>query len=466
MKTTPPASRPASPFSIRNVRLFILFRISFNARFYYPVFTILFLDFGLTVSQFVILNAVWAATIVAAEVPSGALADVIGRRRLVVSAGAIMVVEILLLCFAPRGNPDLLFAVFLINRILSGIAEAAASGADEALAYDALKLAGRENDWGRVLEVQMRTRAMAYILAVIIGAAVYDPVLMQSVADFIGIDAVVTRDTTLRLPLFLTLIMAVGTLATSLGMRETVRPCDRPESAPESCATSIVEALRLTLRAGSWILKTPFAMVVIATGLLFDGMIRMVGTLNSQYYRLIDLPEAAFGLIGAGVSMLGIFIPRLALKMTRDHTPFYNFTVMAALAMVGMAGMSYFLPVIGLVPAVIMSSAMYLTTFFTSHYLNQMADSSQRATVLSFKGLSFNLSYGLIGILYSMLLAGLRRQSDGISPDIGSQLFDNLIFIRSFVWFPRSFFLALILLIAFSWWQLKKRRVPAAIEKP
>ncbi|MCK4786025.1 MAG: MFS transporter, partial [Desulfobacteraceae bacterium] len=62
-----------SPFSIPNIRLFIAFKVLFNSRFYYPVFTILFLDFGLTVAQFAILNAVWAATIVVAEVPSGAL---------------------------------------------------------------------------------------------------------------------------------------------------------------------------------------------------------------------------------------------------------------------------------------------------------------------------------------------------------------------------------------------------------
>ncbi len=447
---------PVSPFSIRNVRLFILFRICFNSRFYYPVFAILFLDFGLTISQFVLLNAVWAATIVMAEVPSGALADVIGRKRLVVSAGAIMVVEVILLCFAPRGNTDLLFAVLLVNRILSGIAEAAASGADEALAYDALKLEGDEKDWGRVLEVQMRTRAIGYILATIIGAAVYDPALVQSLADLLGIKVTFTQALTLRFPLFLTLIMAIMTLVVTLGMRETAGPQVLPECTVKSCTTSIGEALHLTLQAGGWILKTPFALVVIAVGLLFDGMIRMVITLSSEYYRLIDLPEASFGLIGAAVSGLGIFIPRLALKMTRGHTPTFNFTVMAGLALTGLAGMTFFWPVIGLIPAMILSSAMYLTTFFTSHYLNQMADSSQRATVLSFKGLSFNLSYGLLGILYSLLLALLRRHPAGTVPAAGGELFENLIFIRSFAWFPRAFLLGLAVLVVFSWWQFKK----------
>jgi MFS family permease len=98
-----------SPFQIPNVRLFIIFRVLFNARFYYPVFSILFLDFGLTLSQFAILNAVWAATIVLCEVPSGALADSFGRRNLLVFAGSLMVVEIALWAFVPRGNLELLF---------------------------------------------------------------------------------------------------------------------------------------------------------------------------------------------------------------------------------------------------------------------------------------------------------------------------------------------------------------------
>jgi MFS family permease len=111
----------ASPFAIPNIRRFLAFRLLFGVRFYYPVFAILFLDFGLTVGQFAVLNAVWAATIVCCEVPSGALADVVGRRTLVVTAGALMVVEIALLCFVPLGHPDWVFLAFLLKRIFSGL---------------------------------------------------------------------------------------------------------------------------------------------------------------------------------------------------------------------------------------------------------------------------------------------------------------------------------------------------------
>jgi MFS family permease len=102
-----------------NVRRFILFRVLFNARFYYPVFAIIFLDFGLTLDQFAMLNVIWAATIILAEVPSGALSDLLGRKKLLVLTASLMVLEMAVWAFTPRGNPTLLFWLLALNRILS-----------------------------------------------------------------------------------------------------------------------------------------------------------------------------------------------------------------------------------------------------------------------------------------------------------------------------------------------------------
>ena len=134
-------------FSCKNVRLFLWFRILFNCRFYYPVLTVFFIDMGLSMSQYIMLNVIWAATIVLLEVPSGALADIIGRKRLVVGSATIMAIEMALLVFAPINGSWLLFAICAINRVLAGVAEAAASGADEALAYDSLSGKDKDQQW-------------------------------------------------------------------------------------------------------------------------------------------------------------------------------------------------------------------------------------------------------------------------------------------------------------------------------
>jgi hypothetical protein len=98
---------------------------------------------------------------------------------------------------------------------------------------------------------------------------------------------------------------------------------------------------------------------------------------------------------------------------------------------------------------------MYLLNFFLSHYLNRITESGQRATVLSFKGLSLNLAYGLIGLLYSLLLALLRRRIEVSPNDLGAQGVENAVFIQSIAWFPWYFLLAFAALVVFARFRLR-----------
>ena len=407
----PPTAPPVTIFAIPNIRRFLAFRLLFGVRFYYPVFAVLFLDFGLSIGQFTILNAIWAGAIVLCEVPSGALADALGRRALLVAAGALMVVEIALLCFVPLGNPQLVFAVFLLNRLLSGLAEALASGADEALAYDSLKACGRAADWPRVLATLMRLNSLAFVAALALGALVYDATALQELLRGLGWDLTLDQQTTMRFPLYLTLITALGAWWATLGMTE---PGGRPER-KNGLFQAILAAFRLTLNAGRWILSTPLALTVIVGGMLFDHLCRLFVTLNSTYFRLIGLPDASFGLIGAGIALLGVAIARPAAALGR-RSPRFNFVLLTLLCLLGLAGAALALPFgLGLLPVVLLHVAMLLTSFLVSHYLNAITDSSQRATVLSFKGLTFNLGYGALGLLYAGLLAVLRGAA--VSPE-------------------------------------------------
>jgi MFS family permease len=450
---------PPSPFAIPNVRRFIAFRVCFNARFYYPVFAVLFLDFGLTLEQFALLNAAWAATIVLLEVPSGALADLIGRRNLLVVAGVLMIAEIALLCLAPRGGGQLLFAIFLVNRVLSGMAEAAASGADEALAYDALKRDGRPEDWGRVLERQIRYQSLGYVIAMSVGAAVYDPDLLNRLMDGLGLALRFTPETTLRFPLFLTLAMAIGALVQTLGMEDIALDEAPAKTAAGEPVSMIRQTFRMTWRAGRWILQTPMALCIILAGLLFDHVIRVVITLNSQYLRAIHYPEASFGLIGSGLALMGMVIPKMAERMDVRFTPTSNFFTVAAMAAIGLTGITFFWPYVGLLPLAMLSAVMMFTNFFSSRYLNQITASEQRATVLSFKGLSYNLAYGMAGLLYALLLAFLRRHP-AILAAVGDKDLEALVFEQSFLYLPGYFILMLAVLIMVARLQLKRHTKP------
>ena len=461
--------KESSPFAISNIRRFIAFRVLFNSRFYYPVFTILFLDFGLSVAQFAVLNAAWAATIVLLEVPSGALADVIGRKRLLVFATSVMVVEIGIIAFVPLMNPGVIFYVFLVNRILSGLAEAAASGADEAIAYDSLKARNMESQWGRVLDHMMRYRAVGFIFAMTMGGAVYDPNLMETLCRMVGFDVHLSQEITMRFPLYLTFVMSLFALWSTLGMEEVsfndalneasdspAREMDDGEKEPSSGKTqdpspekhhhsvpvptwiqNLKKAFAATFMAGGWILKNPFVLSVMLFGMVFDGVIRMTITLSSQYYRLVDIPESLFGIIGSLLALLGMVIPRVALAIVEKRSHHTALVVTTLLAFSGLWGMNFFWPYYGLVPAVLTSCAMYFTGFFASYYINRETDSRRRATVLSFKGLVYNISYGVLGILYALVLKFERTGLEKTIPD--TQQLEIQVFKEAFVSFPLLF---------------------------
>jgi len=344
--------------------------------------------------------------------------------------------------------------VFVLNRILSGMAEAAASGADEALAYDSLKRDGDIDQWGHVLERQTQVQSFGFVIAMTLGGVIYDPTLLQVLVGFFVSGLEITRAETLRLPIYLTLVTAVFTLLTTLKMREV----PTGEATTTEQGATIGMAFRLVWQAGCWIFRTPFVLGLILFGLLYDSVTRMILTMASQYYRIIEIPEAAFGILGSTLALFGFIMPGIARRLSEKRAPLTNLLLTAILILLGLAGMSFAWPWVGVIPALLLFSNMYLIGFFLSHYLNQAASSEQRATVLSFKGLFLNLGYGLIGILYSLLLAFLRDESTQAQPELAEEALKNLVFVDSLPWFCGYFIVCLLLLLLFFTRSLRQKQ--------
>jgi MFS family permease len=369
----------------------------------------MFLDLGLSASEYSLLNFVWAIVIVFAEVPSGVLADRIGRRPLIIAAAICMVLEMLVLLTAPINGGLTLLLFCLANRILSGSAEALASGADESLAYDSLAAESRSKEWPKVLADVMHWQSLAMVLAMLVGATVYDPQLMNKALAILGSSVRLEQGTTLRFPILLNLISASVVLWVALGMRE---PAMRHSAS--GVIASPKGAWHGIVSAGNWILRTPVALFVIVGGVLIDSVIRVFLTFGSVFFRLIDLPEASFGLIGAAMAGLGMVISPIARKLVSTGSLLRNYTILAVLTFIGLAGVALKIPFWGVLFAFPLAAAMTALAFVISNTLNPLVSSEQRATVLSFKGLIFNLGYGFASLVFAL---GLRSLRDKGSPD-------------------------------------------------
>ncbi len=433
MPTPTTAADPAD----RNWRRFVWFRVLFNARFYYPVLAVLFLDLGLSATQYTLLNFAWALAIVAVDLPAGVLADRVGRRPLVVAAAGSMVVEMVLLGVAPRHGGTALFLCCLANRLLSGAAEGMASGADEALVFDSLAERGREQEWPRVLDQVTRWQSLGFVVAMLVGGAVYDPAFLNR---FLGTHF--GQGTTLRFPIYLNFLSAVAALVVALGLREP-----GPRAAPATPAADGAGArgaLSHLLAAGGWIARTPLALFAILAGLTLDSIVRLFLTFGSSYYRLIGLPAASYGLIGAALGWRGLAVSPVGRRVVTRGGAAGNFALLAAVILASLAGVALRWPVWGVVFAVPLGMAMSALGYLVSYYLNAAVESRHRATVLSFKGLAFNLGYGLVSLAFAGALRALR---DGGSPE--------QTFGRTLPWLPVWLGLTLVVL-TIGFWRSRK----------
>lgn len=441
---------PSAPALPLNARLFVWFRLLFNCRFYYPVYTILFLDFGLNLEQFAMLNVVWAISIVLLEVPSGALADVMGRRNLVVISAVLMVIEMLVFAMLPVGGPWV-FWVFLANRVVSGAAEAMSSGADEALAYDSIPVGQHADVWPRVMGRLSRWMALGFIVSSLTGAFVYDAASVNKVLHFVGWEsAALTKETTLKFPIYLCVLMSFGCLAVTLAMRE-----------PEAQARGVVHGFAANVReswhgirvAGAWIWRTPTALLLLTLGFLLDSIVRMFYTVGSNFYRLIGLAEASFGIIAVASSLAAFFTSTWMEWLVKHRSSKFNFGLVIAMVASGLVVLANPLPgwwgVLALAPILL---SMRFLQFFLSHYLNEVTTSERRATVLSFKGMTINLAYGAV-----MLLFG--AQTAYLSGRLGVPNDDPKVFAAALTWWPWWFAGTMLAYLCFRAWRVKKGKV-------
>jgi MFS family permease len=132
----------------------------------YPFYALLFADTGLDDGQISVLLALWSATAVLAEVPSGALADRWSRRGALVLAGALQAVGYLLWIVFPT------FPGFAVGLVVWGVGGALVSGAFEALLHDGLTAAGAGQQFGRVYgwvnAIDLLTQVPTALVAVVL----------------------------------------------------------------------------------------------------------------------------------------------------------------------------------------------------------------------------------------------------------------------------------------------------------
>lgn len=146
-------------------------RLGVYAALTYPFACIPFLyfylrDYGIGIDAYAHLIAIYYATMVIAEVPTGLLADRFGRRLALIAGPSVLAVGFLTM----RLGSD--FATFACGEILLGLGHSLLSGPPSALLFDSLALAGRAEGYLRTEATLHAWRALGTGLSFLLGGIV------------------------------------------------------------------------------------------------------------------------------------------------------------------------------------------------------------------------------------------------------------------------------------------------------
>ncbi len=389
--------------ALLNLNTFIKYRVFFRARYYYPIFTLLFLDFGLTLSQFAILNSVWALTIVLFEIPFGGLADTIGRKKLLILSAILLNLELLVWLLAPINGGNMLFIFFLINRIISGLCEAASSGADEALTFDSLNNAGLGDMWKDGIAKAQKYTSLYFTFVLLVGAAVYDHNFMNYVLNFLNLNITLNQEDCIKIPIFLNQLAAIYVLYNSFKFTEETKPSVELGKSFINSFKKIYESIKWTKSS-----KIVIALILIMT--FSESLILQFLTLMSKYWQSIGVPIAYIGFIGAGLALFASTIPSLGKRLLKRNGLKTNFTICYYVLSLSFIFISFGFKFYGIIPVIFLYGCYQLLTYFNSCYINENTIEDNRATVLSIQSMLTFSKYGLVSILYSVLAAFISNR--------------------------------------------------------
>jgi predicted MFS family arabinose efflux permease len=166
-----------SSFS-RNLTLFYIYQVALAAFWFVPVIVLFWQENGLDPFDIYLLQGLFAVAVVLLEVPTGMVADRLGKRASLLWAAGFLVAGLMVYALGTG------FWTFLIGEVVLAVGAALYSGADSAFVYDTLQRLGRQDEFRRVdglsRGLQMASMAVFMVLGGFMGEVSYRATLWLS----------------------------------------------------------------------------------------------------------------------------------------------------------------------------------------------------------------------------------------------------------------------------------------------
>lgn len=352
----------------KNVRLYYFYSTFAELLILGPILVLFLTAKGLTFTEIMLLQSISSISVFFFEVPTGAVADKLGRKYSIL-LGAFLWAIGLLLYVLGKG-----FLVFALSEIIFSLGSAFKSGADNALIYDSLKMLKKEKEYQKV-----EGKARSYSL--------YAQAIGSVLSSFL-------YEININLPLIVSIIFMLVTVAVTLMFKEP-----EVEGKEGKYGKNYIKQIK---ESGSYILNHKKLKAIVFFSMIFFIFYRTGFWYFQPYMEGVNIPVKYFGIIFFIFNITAAFISKRSSYIMEKTKP-KTLTFMSALMIVSflMLGTVRVWP--GVFAILLQQAARGLYRPVTTKYLNKHIPSDKRATILSFHSLCTNLAvavaFPLMGIL-------------------------------------------------------------------
>jgi len=347
----------------RNVRLLYGFSFLNPFMIVIPVWVPYLATQGITMRQFMELQAVFAIVILCGEVPTGLLSDLWGRKKTLLLGSTLKAVSFSLL---PLWHS---YEGFLFYHLTMGIALSMISGGDVALLYDAHLAAGGERSRGTAVLGNMK---LAGQTGAAVSALVGGAVVTLSYGHLLWANAILS---------WIPVLVVLGVVEPGAA-RESKK---RFENFREVLFTTLVRDATTRLVLLNLVVSGTAGLVMVWT--------------RQKYWQDIAVPLAYFGVLDASYNLLGGFAGRSVGPLSARYGRRPLLAAVGALPIVAYFGMAAFFGWAGIVLGLLIQISRGLGDVLFLNALNEKISSAFRATVMSIVNLGTRASFALLGPL-------------------------------------------------------------------
>jgi MFS family permease len=336
--------------------------------FFIPISILFWQENGLSFSQIMILQSCFSLSLVFMEIPSGYVADVIGRKKSLVLTSIFYITSIIVYIFSYN------FSSFLFAEILMAIGFSFLSGADSAFIYDTLKDLKQETRykkiWGNKLFFGLTAMAIFNLIGGYIGS----------------ID--------LRTTWYFTLATVILILPIVLTLKEPQRHKLIFKKGYTKVLINIIHKKIIKQAKLKWL--------IIYAGIAF-AFFQGTQWLYVPYFELLEIPIKYFGALYALFTIFSAISSKQSHKIEEYIGEQKSITLLTILTGIGLLLMSKFIFILSIAFILIFQFIRGFYTVIISDYINKLTDSSIRATVLSAQNLIARIFYALLMPVFGYL---------------------------------------------------------------